>query len=63
MKKVLASYSEREGGKTKFKGEQAAGVYEGAEPPVLRYGVVNLYLTIWEELTALYYVGIQLVND
>jgi hypothetical protein len=33
-KKVLASSSEREGGKTKFKGEKAAGVYEGAEPPV-----------------------------
>ena len=25
-----------EGGKTKFKGEQTAGVYEGAEPPVFR---------------------------
>lgn len=46
VKKVLASSSEREGGKTKFKGKQAAGVYEGAGPPVLRYGVVNLYLTI-----------------
>ena len=33
-KKVLASSSEREGGKTKFKGFKAAGVLEGAAPLV-----------------------------
>jgi hypothetical protein len=34
VKKVLASSSEREGGKTKFKGFKAAGVLEGAAPLV-----------------------------
>jgi hypothetical protein len=62
VKKVLASSSEREGRETKFKGKQAAGVYEGAEPPVLRYGVVNLYLTFLDDLTELYCVGIQIDN-
>lgn len=33
-KKVLASSSEREGGKTKFKGFKAAGVLDGAAPLV-----------------------------
>ena len=56
---MLASSSEREGGKTKFKGKQAAGVYEGAEPPVLRYGVVNLYLTFLEDMERMYLIGIQ----
>ena len=40
-------------------GEQAAGVYEGAEPPVLRYGVVNLYLTFLEDMERMYLIGIQ----
>ena len=34
-------------------------MYEGAEPPVLRYGVVNLYLTFLDDLFEVYLIGIQ----
>jgi hypothetical protein len=41
-------------------GEQAAGVNEGAEPPVLRYGVVNNYRTNFDDFLEVYLFGIQL---
>ena len=43
-------------------GEQAAGLFEGAEPPVLRYGVVNLYLTFLKDMERMYLIGIQVTS-
>ena len=41
------------------KGEQAAGVYEGAEPPVLRYVIVNNYRTNFDDFREVYLFGSQ----
>ena len=41
------------------KGEQAAGVYEGAEPPVLRYGQWDNYRTNYDDFLEVYLFGSQ----
>ena len=43
-------------------GEKAAGVYEGAEPPVLRYGQRDNYRTNYDDFRDVYLLGIQVDN-
>ena len=37
-------------------------MYEGAEPPVLRYVTVNNYRTNFDDFTDVYLLGIQVDN-